>query len=316
MEVLVTGGLGYIGSHVVIALLSSGYDVIVIDYTPTFQSVIDDLFAITNKFVIFYNYDLRDTPRIEDVFKNHHITKVIHLAALKCVPESFQIPLEYYDTNVSCSIALLKLCEKYKVSTFVFSSTAAVYQSSPKVTEDDPLIPTSPYGQSKLMIENVLHSLTDMNVVILRYFNPIGNHSSGKFLNLACENLMANICQSILFDKQLTIFGGQDTPDGTGIRDYIHVEDVATAHLLVLYETGHHVYNIGTSRGTSTLQLVEKMEHLLNRKLEYDLVGPREGDVAELVCSADKIKQELGWEPRFNLDDMCSDVVCGIKLIH
>lgn len=312
--VLLTGGLGYIGSHLVIELLKN-YNVIIVDNTIHHEKILYKINQLTDKSFLFYNYDI-NSIHFEQVFCNH-IDKVIHLAGLKSVPESVKNPLTYYDNNVSGTINLLKLMEKYNINNIIFSSTAFIYKCNEHLTELSELDPKTPYGYSKYMIEQILKDVNvneNFNCVILRYFNPIGNHPSG-ILTDNSHNIIPLLCKSILNDTKFIIHGNDyNTLDGTCIRDYIHVMDLVKAHLSVLDKQGFNIYNLGTGNGISVLTLIKSMENALGLKINY-VYGPRrDGDLETLVCNADKIKNEIGWTCDYSINDMCRDIVTGLKL--
>ncbi|HSW76823.1 MAG TPA: UDP-glucose 4-epimerase GalE [Candidatus Saccharimonadales bacterium] len=313
--ILVTGSNGYIGSHVIISLLQHDYHVVAIDNLCHSEiNILHSIYTITNKTITFYPYDIRDEVKLKEVFTKHHIDKVIHLAALKSIPDSIHNPMLYYDNNVVGTLTLLKVMEEFTVNTIVFSSTAAVYDvnTSYYLKEESPVNPISPYGHSKLIIEDILKHC-HINAIILRYFNPIGNHPSGLLLDINGANIMPMICKSVIKKHRLSIYNN-NTIDGSGIRDYIHVMDVADAHIKVLNVHGYHIYNIGTGKGTSVLELVKKMESTLGTIVPFDIVPSRPGDLPTVICLADKIKNELGWEPTLTLDNMCQDVITALKV--
>jgi UDP-glucose 4-epimerase len=277
---------------------------------------------ITGKKLKFYHLDLRDRAELENVFKKNDITSVIHFAGLKAVGESVEKPLLYYDNNVGGTLVLCDLMKKYKVRDIVFSSSATVYGDprSVPITEDSPLSPINPYGRTKLIIEDILGDMyksdNAMNVVLLRYFNPVGAHKSGKIGENPGgipNNLMPYISQVAVGRlKELTVFGNDyPTPDGTGVRDYIHVMDLATGHLSALEKLrerpGIVVYNLGTGRGYSVLEMVKAFESASGRKIPYRISSRRPGDIA--ICYADpsRAERELGWSSVKGLGEMCAD---------
>lgn len=307
--ILLTGGLGYIGSHICIELID--YHIIVIDnLCNTSKEIIKDIEKITGKSIIFYQADINNSNELNNIFSKHCIDVVIHLAALKSVNESINTPLNYYHNNVTGTLTLLNVMKKYDVNNFIFSSSATVYKPSNDILHEDcELGPVNPYGNTKWMIEKIVKDL-NINCTILRYFNPIGNHPSGLLYNQHGSNIMPSIGNAVSNGGILSIFGNDyDTIDGTCVRDYIHVMDVAKGHLSVIGLVGYHIYNIGTGIGTSVLQLVEKMG------VKYDIVGRREGDVPISVCDPSKIYKDLGWKTALTIDDMCRDTLQGIKLI-
>lgn len=289
--ILVTGGSGYIGSHIVTALLSANYKVIIVDHDEPHYSL---------KNIIYYMMDITDMEQLKRVFK-HKIDKIIHLAAVKSVPESVADPLKYYWHNVVGSINIIKLMQQHQVKQILFSSTAVVYEPGFNVKENDLLNPTSPYGDSKLIIERLLEKL---NIgIVFRYFNVIGNLPG--FADTG-PNVMGQIVKA-LHGAPFHLTGTDyDTPDGTGIRDYVHVMDIAAAHLKCLNLSGHHVYNLGTNQGTSVLQLINTMEQVSGRKINVIKSPRRDGDCAVITCSADKIKPL--WKAQHDVMNMCQDV--------
>lgn len=323
MNILVTGGTGYIGSHICVELINAGYDVTVIDdFSNSKPEVLDFIKDITGKEVTFYEFNLLDEEKTEMVFKNNKIDAVIHCAAFKAVGESVRKPIEYYTNNVMSTLVLTKMMKKYNVNNIVFSSSATVY-GDPEVvplTEDSKLgETTNPYGTSKAMMERVLKdvqfAIGEMSVTLLRYFNPIGAHESGLIgenPNGIPNNLMPYIMKVATRElPYLNVFGNDyDTHDGTGVRDYIHVVDLAKGHVKAIdkySEPGVHICNLGTGTGYSVLDLVKAFERVNGIEIPYKIVDRRPGDVA--VCYADptRAKEELGWVAQRNLDDMCRD---------
>lgn len=323
MNILVTGGAGYIGSHTAIELLNEGYEVIIADNLCNSSSVvIDRIKQITGKDVEFYNIDTRDRDKLRHVFEENKIDAVIHFAALKAVGESVEKPLDYYNNNLINTITVLELMREFNVDKFVFSSSATVY-GNPKscpIKEDFPLSTTNPYGSTKLMIENILRDICkvnkDFNVAILRYFNPIGAHESGKIgeePNGIPNNLMPYITKVAIGQlKELSVFGNDyDTPDGTGVRDYIHVVDLAIGHVKALEKLNQNpglvTYNLGTGKGYSVLDLVKAFEKASGVEIPYKIVGRRAGDIAMCYADATKAQKELGWTAKYDVDKMCKD---------
>ncbi len=323
-NILVTGGTGFIGSHTCVELLKAGYRLVIVDnLSNSKESVLKRIEELTGKRPSFYKVDLLDEKALETVFDNESIDAVIHFAGLKAVGESVQFPLRYYQNNVVGTVNLLNSASRHKVKKLVFSSSATVYgnpQKSP-ITEDFPLQAVNPYGRTKLMIEHILSDLynsdQDWRFVILRYFNPVGAHESGRLgedPQGIPNNLMPYIAQVAVGRlEKLRIFGNDyPTPDGTGIRDYIHVVDLAVGHLKALEkinkEGGIHIYNLGTGTGYSVLDVVKAFETASGVKIPYEIVGRRPGDAA--VCFADpqKANRELDWKTERNLLDMCRDV--------
>lgn len=323
MTILVTGGAGYIGSHTCVELLDHGYDLVVVDnFSNSNRSSLDRVAEITGKEITLYEADVLDQTALEKIFSNHKIEAVIHFAALKAVGESVEKPLLYYNNNVAGTISLLETMVKYGVKNFVFSSSATVYgdPASVPITEDFPLGPTNPYGWTKAMMEQILMDLQagnpDMNVILLRYFNPIGAHSSGLIGESPSgipNNLMPFISQVAVGKLQeLEVFGDDyDTPDGTGVRDYIHVVDLARGHLAALEkikdQPGLEIYNLGTGQGYSVLEMAKTFEDVTGQKIPYQITGRRPGDIAECYADPGKAREELGWSAKLGLEKMCED---------
>lgn len=323
MSVLVTGGLGYIGSHTVVELLNAGKKVIVIDnLCNSKESVKDRIEKITNKSIKFYNIDLLDKEKTEKVFKENDIDQVIHFAALKAVGESVEKPLEYYNNNMIGTLNILTLMKKYNVKDFVFSSSATVYGDAKEmpVLEDFPLSVTNPYGRTKLMIEEILRDLyksdNSWNIALLRYFNPVGAHESGLIgeePNGIPNNIMPYLTKVAIGElEEFKVFGNDyNTIDGTGVRDYIHVVDLAKGHIKALEalekNPGLITYNLGTGKGYSVLQLVESFGKAVGKKIPYTIVGRRKGDVACCYADPSKANKELNWYAEKDIDDMCKD---------
>ncbi|MBS4220185.1 UDP-glucose 4-epimerase GalE [Bacillus sp. FJAT-49711] len=323
MAVLITGGAGYIGSHTCVELLQAGYEIIVLDnYRNSHPESIKRVGQITGRDFKVYRGDLMDEKTIEQVFIENNIEAVIHFAGLKAVGESVQIPLTYYECNINGTIKLCNVMKKHNVKNLVFSSSATVYGVPERIpiSEDAALRAQSPYGRTKQMIEEILHDLyvsdQDWSIALLRYFNPIGAHESGligEAPNGIPNNLMPYITQVAIGKlKVLNIFGNNyPTKDGTGVRDYIHVVDLAKGHLKALEKvssaTGVEAYNLGTGKGYSVLEIVEAFEKAANIKIPYRIVEPRKGDIA--VCYADpsKARQELGWTAEKEIEEMCMD---------
>ncbi len=323
MTILVTGGAGYIGSHTCVELLNAGYEVVVVDnFSNSKPEPLRRIREITGKDFKFYPVDILDRDKLEKVFSQNQVDAVIHFAGFKAVGESVNIPLRYYHNNITGTLMLCETMEKYDVRRIVFSSSATVYGAPERVpiAEDFPLEATNPYGQTKLMIEQMLKDLyksdNRWSIALLRYFNPIGAHESGRIgedPNGIPNNLMPYISQVAVGKlKELKIFGNDyPTPDGTGVRDYIHVVDLAKGHLKalkkVLLSTDIDVYNLGTGIGYSVLEVVDAFEKASGRKVPYKIVERRSGDVA--ICYADpsKAKRELGWVAKRGLNEMCID---------
>lgn len=323
MAVLVTGGAGYIGSHTCVELLQSGFDVVVVDnLSNSKEEALKRVQEISGKSLTFYKVDLLNKEGLESVFKNEDIEAVIHFAGLKAVGESVSIPLRYYHNNITGTLILCEVMQQYKVKNLVFSSSATVYgdpQTVP-ITEDFPISATNPYGRTKLMIEQILQDLyvadPTWNIALLRYFNPVGAHPSGRIgedPNGIPNNLTPYITQVAVGKlKELGVFGDDyDTPDGTGVRDYIHVVDLAQGHIKALKKLSSNpgvvTYNLGTGKGYSVLEVVKAFSKATGVNIPYKVTTRRPGDIA--VCYADvgKAQRELGWTAKKGLDEMCED---------
>lgn len=323
MSILVTGGAGYIGSHTCVLLLEAGYDVVVLDnLSNSSAKSIDRVEKITGKKIKFYECDILDRAGMRAIFEQNKIDAVIHFAGLKAVGESVAIPLKYYENNITGTLHLLEVMQEFGVKKMVFSSSATVYGLTDKMplTEDLPTSANSPYGQTKLMIEQILTDLCvsdkDWSIVLLRYFNPVGAHESGTIGENPKgipNNLMPYITQVALGKlKELSIFGNDyPTKDGTGVRDYIHVVDLADGHIKALdkikTQNGVMIYNLGTGIGYSVLDLVKAFEEANGVKVNYKIAPRRPGDVTICYADASKAKTELGWEAKKNIVDMCRD---------
>lgn len=323
MSVLVTGGAGYIGSHTVIQLLENNKNVVIVDnFSNSNPIVLDRIKQITNKDFKFYEIDTTNQEELEIVFKENKIDSVIHFAAYKAVGESVAKPLEYYTNNIVNTLSVLNLMKKYDVKKFVFSSSATVYGDphTCPITEDFPLSTTNPYGATKLMIEDMLRDISKadstFNIAILRYFNPVGAHSSGLIgedPNDIPNNLMPYVSQVAVGKlEQLSVFGNDyNTPDGTGVRDYIHVVDLANGHLKALDKLdtncGLVTYNLGTGNGYSVLDMVKAFSEASGRNVAYKIVDRRPGDVAMCYADPTKANEELGWEAKYGIKEMCED---------
>ena len=324
MSVLVTGGAGYIGSHTVVELLNRGEKIIIVDnFSNSKPEALDKIKKITGKEFKFYEVDLLDKDKLEKVFEeNSDIDSVIHFAGLKAVGESVAKPVEYYHNNITGTLILLDVMKKYNCKKIVFSSSATVY-GNPKtvpISEDFPLSTTNPYGSTKLMIEQILNDVyisdNSWSVILLRYFNPIGAHESGligESPNGIPNNLMPYINQVACGKLEyLRVFGNDyDTIDGTGVRDYIHVVDLAKGHLKALDKArnmeGVEVYNLGTGTGYSVLEIVKAFEQATGVEIKYKIVDRRPGDIATCYANANKAKNELGWEAQKGILEMCKD---------
>ncbi len=321
MNILVTGGAGYIGSHTCVELLNNNHSVIIADNLCNSKiETINKIKQITNKEVIFYSVDVTDEKAVETIFLSHQIDGVIHFAGLKAVGESVEKPLEYYYNNILSTIILSKACIKYNVNKFVFSSSATVYGENkvPFVEIMDLLPTTNPYGETKAISERILIDVAKANpnfsVSLLRYFNPVGAHESGfigESPNGIPNNLMPYITQVAKGKlKKLRVFGKDyNTTDGTGVRDYIHVVDLAEGHVAAIEKLteGVHIYNLGTGQGTSVLQLIHAFEEVNNIKVPYEIVGRRPGDIASCYADASKAQRELGWKAKRGIKEMCRD---------
>ena len=322
-KILVTGGAGYIGSHTVVELLERGEEVVIVDnFINSSPDVLDKIKQITGKEFKWYEVDILDKEKLRNVFKENEIESVIHFAGLKAVGESVQKPLEYYKNNLIGTIELLEVMREFNCKKIVFSSSATVY-GNPKelpIKEDFPLSTTNPYGTTKLMIEQILQDVgkadKEFRAAILRYFNPIGAHKSGligEVPNGIPNNIMPYIMgvASGRYEK-LTIFGNDyPTPDGTGIRDYIHVVDLANGHLKAIdklrKEKGIQVYNLGTGNGYSVLELVKTFEKVNNLKLNYVIGERRPGDIPACYADPSKAERELNWKAEKGIEEMCKD---------
>lgn len=323
MSILVTGGAGFIGSHTVVELLEKGEDIVIVDnFVNSKPEVLEKIKKITEKDFKFYEVDLLDKENLEKVFIENKIEAVIHFAGLKAVGESVEKPIEYYHNNITGTLILLELMKKYNCKKIIFSSSATVY-GTPKtvpIKEDFPLSTTNPYGSTKLMIEQILKDVCiadkEFCAILLRYFNPIGAHKSGllgESPNGIPNNLMPYINQVALGKlDHLNVFGNDyPTVDGTGVRDYIHVVDLAKGHVKALKKareiTGAEAYNLGTGKGYSVLEIVKAFEDANDIKIKYEITARRAGDIAECYADPSKAKQELDWEATKNLEEMCKD---------
>lgn len=323
MSVLVTGGAGYIGSHTCLELLNAGVDVVVIDNfsNSKFESL-KRVQQLTGRELVFKQGDVRDRNFLREVFSQHDISAVIHFAGHKAVGESIRLPLQYYDNNVSGSIALAEVMSEFGVKRIVFSSSATVYDApgDQQIPEDFPVKPINPYGQSKLMVEQIYRDLSISDpawkIAILRYFNPVGAHESGQIgedPNGIPNNLMPYISQVAVGRlEELSVFGSDyPTIDGTGVRDYIHVVDLALGHLAALRaldkQTGLVTVNLGTGKGCSVLQLVKAFETASGKQVKYRIVGRRDGDIATCYANPSLANLLFGWQAKFDIDVMCRD---------
>ena len=319
--ILVTGGCGYIGSHTVLELLNKNYDVVVVDNfsNSSFESI-RRVQKITGKEVTFYEADIRDREAMEKIFATHKFDAVIHFAAFKAVGESCRLPLKYYENNISGTVSLLQVMEKYNVKKIIFSSSATVYGDPERLPLDENcrLSTTNPYGSTKLMMEMIMQDLYKAdkawNIILLRYFNPVGAHESGLIgedPKGIPNNLMPFVAQVASGKLScINVFGNDyDTPDGTGVRDYIHVVDLALGHIAAIEhcnDSGVHIYNLGTGHGYSVLDMIHAFEKACGKKLPYKICERRPGDIATCYAAPDKAKKELCWEAKFGIEEMCA----------
>ena len=323
MSILVTGGAGYIGSHTCIELLNQGYDVVVVDnLSNSSEESLKRVKKITGKDVKFYKADILDGDALDKIFKAEKIEAVIHFAGLKAVGESVSEPLAYYRNNISGTVVLCEVMRANKVKNIIFSSSATVYgdPATVPITEDFPLSVTNPYGRTKLMLEEIFGDIhvsdPEWNIILLRYFNPIGAHKSGTIGENPKgipNNLVPYITQVAVGKLDaLSVFGDDyDTPDGTGVRDYIHVVDLAIGHVKAVEKLkakeGVLAYNLGTGVGYSVLDVLKGFEKVTNKEIKYVIKPRRPGDIAKCYADASKAKNELGWEATRDLAEMCED---------
>ncbi len=323
MKIVVTGGLGFIGSHTVVELQNEGFEVIVIDnLSNSSEKVLDGIYAITGKMPIFEKIDLRDKASVQNIFKKYNgISGVIHFAASKAVGESVENPLLYYENNINTLVYLLQELEKLPIASFIFSSSCTVYGQAEKmpITEEASVQPAmSPYGNTKQIGEEIIADVakvSNINAVLLRYFNPIGAHPSTEIGELPIgvpQNLVPFITQTAIgLREQLSVYGDDyATPDGTAVRDYIHVVDLAKAHVMALQRLLKkqniekvETFNLGTGTGTSVLQVITTFEKVSNQKLNYKIVGRREGDITSAYANTDKANKVLGWKAQSSLEE-------------
>lgn len=322
-NILVTGGAGYIGSHTCVELLIAGFNVVVVDnLINSKKESLNRVKKITGKTLAFHEIDLLDQDALNKVLNEISIDAVIHFAGLKAVGESVELPLQYYHNNLTGTLNLCRAMKAHHVKKIVFSSSATVYGDPEKVPikEDFPVSPTNPYGRSKLMIEQILQDLVfsdeEWNIVLLRYFNPVGAHSSGiigEDPNGLPNNLFPFITQVAVGKRpELSVFGNDyPTPDGTGVRDYIHVVDLAQAHLKALdrlkLNSGVEIFNVGTGKGYSVLEIVKAFETASGKKVPYKIVDRRPGDIATCYADPTPAKSQLEWDAKFDINDMCAD---------
>lgn len=323
-KILVTGGAGFIGSHTCVELLNAGYEVVILDnFSNSKPEALNRIKTITGKDFKFYEADLLDLPAVEKVFEENKIDAVIHFAGLKAVGESVQMPVEYYHNNITGTLLLIQAMGKYNCKKIVFSSSATVYgvnNPAPYVETMPTNTSTNPYGYTKVMIEQILKDVfvadNDWSIALLRYFNPIGAHKSGLLgedPNGIPNNLFPYIAQVASGKlKCLGVFGNDyDTPDGTGVRDYIHVVDLATGHLnavaYVLKNKGVEAVNLGTGKGSSVLDVVHAFEKACGKEIPYEIKPRRAGDIATCYADTTKAKELLGWEAKYDIDEMAAD---------
>lgn len=321
--ILITGGTGYIGSHTVVKLLEQSEDVIILDnLSNSKKDVLNSIKTITGRQPDFYQVDMRNNSVVDKVFEENTIDCVIHFAGLKAVGESVRKPLKYFNNNITGTINLLMAMEKYNCRKIIFSSSATVYGTAETMPldENSPLGVTNPYGRTKLIIEDMLRDLhasdSSINIVLLRYFNPLGAHKSGLIGENPKgipNNLMPYICKVAKGElPYLNVFGNDyDTLDGTGVRDYIHVEDLAVGHVKaydkIKSNRGLYIYNLGTGTGYSVLQVIDAFEKANNVKINYKITPRRAGDVAIVYADTQKSESELGFKAEYSIEDMCRD---------
>lgn len=323
MKILVTGGAGYIGSHTCVELLNAGYEVVIVDnlYNSS-QKAVNCIEQITQKKVTFYKEDILNEAGLDDIFEKENVDAVIHFAGLKAVGESVEKPMEYYTNNISGTLVLTRVMKKHGVKNIIFSSSATVYGSPAQIpiTEECPKgVCTNPYGWSKWMLEQILTDIhtsdPEWNVMLLRYFNPIGAHESGLIgedPKGIPNNLLPYVAQVAIGKlKCVGVFGNDyDTPDGTGVRDYIHVVDLAKGHVKALDQikanAGVKIYNLGTGNGYSVLDVIHAFEKACGHKIPYEIKPRRAGDIATCYSKCDLAKKELGWQAEYDLDAMCA----------
>ncbi|MFW8602465.1 UDP-glucose 4-epimerase GalE [Desulfobacterota bacterium M19] len=323
MKILITGGAGYIGSHTCLELLQVGYEVVVVDNLSNSKNEsLRRVEKLTGKIIKFYKIDLLNKQELEKVFQENSIDAVIHFAGLKAVSESVEMPLRYYHNNITATLSLCEIMARYDVKHIVFSSSATVYgaPASLPINEEFPLAATNPYGNSKLFIEYILQDLfksdNSWNIALLRYFNPVGSHASGRIgedPNGIPSNLMPFVAQVAVGKLvELSIFGNDySTADGTGVRDYIHVVDLALGHIKAIEKLSENpgvvIYNLGTGRGYSVLEMVKAFEDASGLEVPYRIAGRRPGDIAACFTDPGKAARELGWQAERGLEEMCRD---------
>ena len=321
-KVLVTGGLGFIGSHTVVELQNEGFEVYIIDNLSNSKiEVLDRITSITGIKPTYFNIDLRDKTAVKDFFANNKVDGTIHFAAYKAVGESVQKPLEYYENNIGSLIYILQELKLNKLNNFIFSSSCTVYGQADElpITENAPIKPAeSPYGNTKQIGEEIIKDITkisELKAIALRYFNPIGAHESAKIGELPIgvpQNLIPYVVQTAAgLREELSVFGSDyNTPDGTAVRDYIHVVDIAKAHIVALKrliednnKAQFEVFNLGTGQGNSVLEVIKSFEKVTGKKVNYKLVARREGDITSAYADTNYANDELGWKAGLNLDD-------------
>ena len=329
MKILLTGGTGYIGSHTAVELISRGHEVEVLDNLVNSKiTVLDNIEKISNVKPKFYFVDLLDKDNLDKTFKKNHFDLVIHFAGLKSVSESIEQPLRYYENNIGGTINLLEVMKKYNCKRLVFSSSATVYgnQDGVKLTEDSQtgIGITNPYGETKFMIEQILQDLAvadpDFKITILRYFNPVGSHESGLLgedPNDIPNNLMPYIMKVSTGElAKLSVYGDDyNTPDGTAMRDFIHVVDLARGHVAAIdhQKNGVQIYNLGTGKATSVMEMVKAFEKAAGKPLPYKIAGRRPGDLAVVFAGAEKAEKELGWKAELTIEDAMRDTINYLK---
>ncbi len=324
MRILVTGGAGYIGSHTCVELLEAGHETVIVDnlYNAN-RKAVDRIGEITGKTPVFYQADIGDREAMEKIFSAHSFDAVIHFAGYKAVGESVRKPIEYYTNNLNGTLVLTDTMRRHGVKKIIFSSSATVYGDPAfvPITEECPKgVCTNPYGWTKWMLEQILTDIRtsdpEWSVILLRYFNPIGAHRSGRIGEdpKGIPNSLVPYVAQVAIGRlpELGVFGDTyDTPDGTGVRDYIHVTDLARGHVLALNkfreESAVRVYNLGTGHGYSVLEVVHAFEKACGKKIPYVIKPPRAGDIATCYCDPGKAREELGWEAEYGIEEMCAD---------
>ena len=323
MHILVTGGAGYIGSHTCLELLKAGHDVTVVDNLSNSKTAsLERVQELAGKTLVFHKVDLLDKDALRNIFSNSSFEAVVHFAGLKAVGESVAMPLEYYHNNITGTLVLCQVMREHNVKALVFSSSATVYGDphAVPITEDFPLSPTNPYGRTKWMIEEILRDLhrsdESWNIALLRYFNPIGAHPSGRIGEDPHDipnNLVPYIAQVAIgkLDKLCVFANDYPTPDGTGIRDYIHVVDLALGHLKALDKLASNpgvvTYNLGTGRGYSVLEVISAFEKACGKTIPYEVIERRPGDIASCYADPSKAQDDMGWSADRGIDEMCAD---------